>query len=96
MIQLKRARREEGSVPKSSDMEGDFSQHQIVREAKAIVALAFRNGPIEQVHAGQPCPMCSGRPGFSRITDDEMNAIMQNAVDHVCAHCAQDGRPSGV
>ena len=85
MIQLKRARREEGSVPKSSDMKGDFSSQQIAREAKAIVALAFRNGPIEQVHAGKPCPTCAGHPGFSRITDDEMKAIMQNAVDHVYA-----------
>ena len=85
MIPLERARREEGSVPKSSDMEGDFSRHQIAREAKAIVALAFRNGPIEQVHAGKPCPTCGGHPGFSRITDDEMKAIMQNAVDHVYA-----------
>ena len=72
-------------MPESSDMQGDFTRHQIVREAKAIVALAFRNGPIEQVHAGQPCPTCAGRPGFSRITDDEMKAIMQNAVDRVYA-----------
>lgn len=26
------------------------------REAKAIVALALRNGPIENVHAGKACP----------------------------------------
>ena len=83
MVEDKRAHRAEGSVPESSDMQGDFTRHQIVREAKAIVALAFRNGPIEQVHAGQPCPTCAGRPGISRITDDEMKAIMQNAVDRV-------------
>ena len=70
-------------MPESSDMQGDFTRHQIVREAKAIVALAFRNGPIELVHAGQPCPTCAGRPGFSRITHDEMKAILQNAVDRV-------------
>ena len=70
-------------MPKSSDMEGDFTRHQIVREAKAIVALAFRNGPIEQVHAGRPCPTCAGRPGFSRITDDEMKSIIQKAMDRV-------------
>jgi len=85
MIPLKRAHRAGGSVPESSDMQGDFTRHQIVREAKAIVALAFRNGTIEQVHAGQPCPTCAGRPGISRITDDEMKAIMQNAVDRVYA-----------
>jgi hypothetical protein len=28
-------------------------------EAKMIVALAFRNGPIEALHAGKPCPTCS-------------------------------------
>ena len=72
-------------MPESSDMQGDFTRHQIVREAKAIVALAFRNGPIEQVHAGQPCPTCASRPGICRITDDEMKAIMQNAVDRVYA-----------
>jgi len=75
-------------------MDGDVTRHLIVREAKAIVALAFRNGPIELVHAGQPCPTCAGRPGFSRITDDEMKAIMQNAVDRVHALLALKGRRS--
>jgi len=50
---------------------------------RRIVALAFRNGPIENVHAGKRCPTCSGQPGFSRITESEMKAIMKNAVDHV-------------
>ena len=56
---------------------------QLAREAKAIVALAFRNGPIENVHAGKPCPTCNGAPEYSRITDDEMKAIMKSAVDRV-------------
>jgi hypothetical protein len=55
--------------------------HKLAREAKAVVALAFRNGPIEDVHAGEPCPVCSGRPGVSRISDDEMRLIMKNAVN---------------
>ena len=55
------------------------------REAKAIVALAFRNGPIEDLHSGKPCPHCAGRGGLSRITDDEMKVIMKNAVDQVFA-----------
>ena len=54
-----------------------------VREAKAIVALAFRNGPIENLHAGKECPACLGKVGYKRITDSEMKAIMKNAVDHV-------------
>jgi hypothetical protein len=57
----------------------------MVSEAKAIVALAFRNGPIEDLHSGEPCPYCYGRSGLSRITDAEMKVIMKNAVDQVYA-----------
>jgi hypothetical protein len=56
---------------------------QIAREAKAIVALAFRNGPIEDVHAGKVCPACCGSPDYSRITEDEMKAVMKSAVNAV-------------
>jgi len=52
-------------------------------EAKSIVALAFRNGPIEDVHAGRGCPTCAGKPEYSRITEAEMKKIMKNAVDTV-------------
>ena len=58
-------------------------QRDLVREAKAIVALAFRNGPIEDLHAGKPCPACEGKAGYSRISDAEMKVIMKNAVNHV-------------
>ena len=63
----------------------DLGRQEIAREAKAIVALAIRNGPIEQIHAGQLCPTCSGRSGFSRITDEEIKLITKNAVDHIYA-----------
>jgi hypothetical protein len=56
---------------------------ELAREAKVIVALAFRNGPIEDLHAGKECPTCGGKLGYSKITDAEMKAIMKNAVDHV-------------
>jgi hypothetical protein len=56
---------------------------EVAREAKAIVALAFRNGPIENFHAGKVCPTCDGNPEYSRITPDEMRSIMKNAVDHM-------------
>ena len=56
---------------------------QLAREAKAIVALAFRNGPIEKVHAGKLCPTCGAGAEYSRITDGEMEAIMRSAVDRV-------------
>jgi hypothetical protein len=50
-------------------------------EAKALVVLAFRNGPIEDLHAGKPCAVCSGRPEVSHISDDEMKVVMKSAVD---------------
>lgn len=56
---------------------------ELEREAKGIVLLAFRNGPIEDVHAGSPCPACVGKQGVSRITDEEMKRIMKTAVNRV-------------
>ena len=44
----------------SSIMSTDIDRRQLAREAKAIVALALRNGPIEDIHAGRPCPTCPG------------------------------------
>jgi hypothetical protein len=64
-------------------MTTDPYQRQLAREAKAIVALAFRNGPIEDIHSGKPCPTCGSEPGYSRITDVEIKLIMKNAVDRV-------------
>ena len=52
-------------------------------EAKMIVALAFRNGPIEDLHAGKPCPICSADSGYSRISDEEMKGIIKAAVNTV-------------
>ena len=53
----------------------------LASEAKALVALAFRNGPIENLHTGRPCPACSGRPEISHITDEEMKGLMKSAVN---------------
>jgi len=50
-------------------------------EAKAITALAFRNGPIEDLHAGKTCVVCAGRPEFSHVSDEEMKRIMKAAVN---------------
>jgi hypothetical protein len=66
-------------------MENESHRRQVAREAKAIVALAFRNGPIENIHAGRPCPTCAGQAGYSRITDAEMKGIMRNAVNRLYA-----------
>jgi hypothetical protein len=54
---------------------------ELALEAKALVALAFRNGPIEDLHAGRSCAICSGDREISHITDEEMKAIMKSAVD---------------
>jgi hypothetical protein len=54
---------------------------EIASEAKALVALSFRNGPIENLHEGKPCPACSGRPEISHITQEEMKGLMKSAVD---------------
>jgi DNA-binding MarR family transcriptional regulator len=56
---------------------------QLEREAKGIVLHAFRNGPLEDLHAGKLCPECSGKTGYSRITDEEMKRLMKTAVNRV-------------
>jgi hypothetical protein len=53
----------------------------LAKEAKSIVAHAFRNGPIENIHAGINCPTCAGKEKYSHITQTEMKSIMKNAVD---------------
>jgi hypothetical protein len=71
------------------------NRDQLAREANAIVSLAFRNGPIEDVHAGKLCPTCEGQSGISRITDAEMKMIMKNAVDQVYALlCLKNENPA--
>ena len=52
-------------------------------ESKMIVSLAFRNGPIEDLHAGRACPTCSVDSGYSRISDEEMKGIMKAALNTV-------------
>ncbi len=44
-------------------------------EANAIVGHVFRNGFLEDLHAGKPSKVLQ-RPGFSRITDEEMKKLM--------------------
>lgn len=66
-------------------MDNKSNRKQLAREAKAIVALAFRNGPIEDLHAGKACPTCQGQAGFSRVSDADIKKIMKNAVDHMYA-----------
>lgn len=51
-------------------------------EANAIVACAFRNGRIEDMHAGEHSPLLENSE-LSRVTDDEMRAIMISACECV-------------
>lgn len=55
----------------------------LAAEAKSLVALALRNGPIEDVHAGKKCPTCAGKSEYEHITQAEMKNIMKKAVDAV-------------
>jgi hypothetical protein len=47
-------------------------------EANALVAYAFRNGPLENLHAGQYSELLEN-PEVSRITDAEMKSLMLDA-----------------
>jgi hypothetical protein len=49
-------------------------------EANALTAFAFRNGLLEDLHAGKPSPVLN-EPGYSRITDEEMKRLMTEASE---------------
>ena len=49
-------------------------------EANALTAYAFRNGPLEGLHAGKSSRLTED-PSLSRITDDEMRTMMINASE---------------
>jgi hypothetical protein len=49
-------------------------------EANALTAYAFRNGFLEDLHAGKSSPLLED-PSLSRITDDEMKRLMVDASE---------------
>jgi len=55
--------------------EGEFT---VRDEANVLAAFAFRNGFLEELHAGKSSPVLS-QPGYSRISDDEMRRLMIEA-----------------
>jgi hypothetical protein len=66
-----------GLTPSASSTErtspaGEFTLRD---EANALTAHAFRNGFLEDLHAGKPSPPLQ-QPGYSRITDDEMKRML--------------------
>ncbi len=50
-------------------------------EANAIVAFAFRNGPLEDIHAGEYSADLLENPELSRLTDTEMKQLMLFACE---------------
>jgi hypothetical protein len=50
----------------------------IREEANALTCCAFRNGYIEDLHAGKHSELLE-KPGLSRITDAEMKKLMIGA-----------------
>jgi len=58
---------------------GGFSDRD---EANAIVAMAFRNGPLEKLHAGEHSELLED-DSLSRITDEEMKDLMISACKEV-------------
>ena len=51
-------------------------------EANALVAWAFRNGPLEDLHAGKRSALLDD-PSLSRITDEEMRVLMKSACQQL-------------
>ena len=51
-------------------------------EANAIVAWALRNGPLEDLHAGEQSKLLKD-DSLSRITDAEMKELMLHACERV-------------
>ena len=47
-------------------------------EANALTCSAFRNGYLEELHAGNHSELLE-KPGLSRITDAEMKKLMTEA-----------------
>lgn len=56
----------------------DKGEFTVRDEAKALTACAFRNGFLEDLHAGKSSELLT-QPGLSRISDEEMRKLMIQA-----------------
>jgi hypothetical protein len=65
-----------------SRADASVDQFTLGDEANAIVACAVRNGPIENLHAGNYSELLTDQ-SLSRITNEEMKTIMVNACRKV-------------
>lgn len=66
--------------PATTQSQTTGTEFTIRDEANALTAFAFRNGFLEDLHAGKPLPKAQ-RTGFSRISDDEMRRLMIEACE---------------
>jgi hypothetical protein len=60
---------------------GGFSHRD---EANALTAYAFRNGTLEEIHAGKTSPLLDDLT-LSRITDGEMKTLMIEASEKLAS-----------
>lgn len=58
------------------------AKHSVREEANAIVAYAFRNGFLEDLHAGEYSELLENKK-LSRITDAEMKRLMIESCERV-------------
>ena len=56
----------------------DKGEFTVRDEANALTACAFRNGFLEDLHAGRSSELLT-QPGLSRISDEEMRKLMIQA-----------------
>lgn len=49
--------------------------------SKGLVAYAFRNTHLENIHAGKKCLECSRDQEYSHISDEEMKKLMKQCVN---------------
>jgi hypothetical protein len=63
------------------DVHENDAQSRLGCGSKSNGRLGVCNGPIEDLHAGRPCTVCSGNREISHISDEEMKAIMKSAVN---------------
>jgi hypothetical protein len=55
----------------------------LAKEAKSIIALALRHGPIEDLHAGVKFPRCAGQQGYSQLTNPQMKLLMKSPLNRM-------------
>jgi hypothetical protein len=55
----------------------------LTEEAKGLTLLAFRSGPIEEIHAGRTCQACEEDESYSHLTDAQMKTLNKYMVDRL-------------